>query len=426
RRIVENRLAQSVSEEDAIFAPEGTSNALRLSVQLHEVLKREAERGGRVDHGALAALARLDPFNVAHLTALAQAPYDTPDARRLGERALEARVCLAAGGLHQREATAPVEELQALTPETLDRCLRHPLARRGRLATRLSELVASTPEPDLGFLRDFCEELSEERYPEAARALGRAIRLLGLPRVNAYVSHGARSLGMRAFGAREPFVLVGQSHLSESGSATLHGRELDFAFGAELSHLAFGHQRVTASEVWMGAAGKTRDALMAIGFVLPFLSELGGQRTRNWLARVAPEALGRAAEGALVLDQLFGTGKSREPGLGQRNEELIAAHRLVQLSADRAGLVACRSLRAALRATLLGRAEYHSILHASRQVPLFEALDEAEGSAALADLRVRLRALVAFHLSPEFDRVAGSAPVQYSSSSTYFTESPRR
>jgi hypothetical protein len=313
---------------------------------------------------------------------------------------------IAPGGLEE-PAPGPTELPEPLPRNRLDEHLRHPLARGGgRIATRLSELVAATPEPDLGFLRDFCEELSPERHPDAARALARAVRWLGLPALRTYVSHGARSVGMRVFGAREPFVLVGQSHLVERGPASLRGAELDFALGAELSHLAFGHQRVTVSEVWTGAAGKTRDALVALGVVLPIVGELAGARAHRLITRLTPETFARAADGALKLDAWLGRERPAAPGLAQRNEELIAAHRLVQLSADRAGLICAERLAPALRAMLVLRAEYRSVLEASRSLGLFEALAREPESPALSDLRARVHALVAFYLSADFEVLA--------------------
>jgi hypothetical protein len=268
------------------------------------------------------------------------------------------------------------------------------------------------PEPDLGFLKDFCEELTVEHYPDASRALERASRLLGLPAVAAYVSHGARSVGLRAFGSREPFVLVGERHLSAGGPYALSGSEFDFALGAELCHLAFGHQRVTAGEVWAGAAGKTRDALVLLGFVVPMIAEIGGPRAQRLLGRLSSEALERAAGRAARLPELLGRNNdAATPALGQRNEELIAAHRLVQLTADRGGLVVAGDLAGSLRAVLLTRADYREVLDATRETGLMSALSARRtASPAFADLLVRVRALIAFYLSPDFDALARPEP----------------
>lgn len=410
QRLAEKRLKALAPDEDAVLSPERATSVHLERVRLYELLSRAASARGATDVRALAALARLEPASEARLLGLARA--DSTDAvdRRFIQRAEHTLSCLSPGGLDAAR-TLPVSVLNVpLDRAALDQRVRHPLARgSGRFAARLSELIASVPEPDLSFLRDFCEELTEAHYPDASRALARAASLLGLPPVAAYVSHGARSVGLRAFGSREPFVLIGERHLSAEGPYTLRGPELDFALGAELCHLAFDHQRVTAGEVWAGAAGKTRDALVLLGFALPAIAELGGPRAQRLLGKLSAEALERAAGRAARLPEFFGRNNDvQNPALGQRNEELIAAHRLVQLTADRGGLVVAGSLAASLRAVLLTRADYREVLDAAQERGLLPALAARRtASPAFANLLVRVRALIAFYLSPDFDALAG-------------------
>jgi len=400
-------LSRMPPDEGDVHSPELTTPARSLRLRLHEIMVREASQRGDADVRALAALARLEPSSEPRLRALANAKARTPEEAALVARAEQVLGALGKGGLAHAAAAQPDAPTEPLTRTSIEQFVRHPLSRGGRLATRLSELIAAVPEPDLGFLRDFCEELSDLRYPEADRALARCSALLGLPKVSGYVSHGARSVGLRAFGADEPFILVGERQLLSGSAYLLVGAELDFAFGAELSHLALGHQRVTSREIWAGAAGKTRDALSALSIFVPLLSELAGPRAQRILTRVGSEALQQAAQRAGRLPEWIGdTTPNEGPAIGQRNEDLIAAHRLMQLSADRAGLIACRNLCAAVRAVLLTRADYRELLQAAQTDGLFRALAERHpGDPALQDLELRLRALIAFYLSFDYDAV---------------------
>lgn len=404
RSLAEARLRTLGPDEDAVEVATRDSQSRLARVRLYEVLCREARARNVDDVSALGALARLEPLSEARLAALANATPNNESDTRLIQRARRVQGWLAKAGLSAESPPGPKDEGLPFERSTLEQRLQHPLARGGgRLATRLSELVAAVPEPDLGFLRDFCEELSETRHPDATRALTRAARLLNLPRVSAYVSHGARSVGLRAFGSSEPFVLIGERHLT-NGDCSLRGTELDFALGAELAHLAFGHQRVTAGEVWAGAADKTKDALAALGLVLPVVVDLGGPRVQRVISRLGAEAFERATRGALRLPELFGGRSGSGEPLSQRNEELILAHRLVQLSADRAGLAIAQDLGGALRAMLLTRAEYRELVNVAASEGLVTALEARRAqSPAVADLLLRVRAIIAFYLSPEFD-----------------------
>jgi hypothetical protein len=117
-------------------------------------------------------------------------------------------------------------------------------------------------------------------------------------------------------------------------------------------------------------------------------------------------------EGAARLPELFGRSPSEPPSaraLGQHNEELILAHRLVQLSADRAGLLAAEQLAPSLRAVLLTRTEYGSLLDTAFEHGLFHALALRQGEGpAFVNLSVRVRALIAFYLAPDFDALLAS------------------
>ncbi|HET9954731.1 MAG TPA: hypothetical protein VFQ61_09505 [Polyangiaceae bacterium] len=403
------RLARLEDDESALFEA-GLEQLERA--RWFELLAREAEQRNESDVRALSALARLQPQESARLERLARAHSPDPREGRIIERARQVLVCLEPGGLASPAVIAGDRLVLPLSTTERER-LRHPLARgSARVSARLSELIAKTAEPDVGFLRDYCEVLSDERHPEASRALRRAVTFLSLPQLKAYISHGARSLGLRGFSARPPFVLIGASHLDPNNPARLHDREFDFAFAAELAHLAFDQKRVTTSEVLSGAAGKTREALSLLGLALPLIKEVSGGRAQKVLDRVSKEALDRAAEGAARLPELFGSRTSGEgptSTLARANEELIAAHRLVQLTADRSGLVCANSLHAALRCMLLTRSDYHTILATTAQAGLRKALFESGSQdPAAQDLAFRVRALIAFYLSDDFDTLTAS------------------
>jgi hypothetical protein len=84
---------------------------------------------------------------------------------------------------------------------------------------------------------------------------------------------------------------------------------------------------------------------------------------------------------------------------------LLAAHRLMQMSADRAGLVLCGDLRASLRGLLLVRPDTRAVLDEMVQRDVVSVLldDSAQTDPAMrADLTVRVAALFDFYVSEEY------------------------
>jgi len=89
--------------------------------------------------------------------------------------------------------------------------------------------------------------------------------------------------------------------------------------------------------------------------------------------------------------------------LSHINEDLVAAHRLMQMSADRAGLALCGDLRASLRGLLMVRPDTARLLDAMVDRDLLSVLLDCDAEAALrADLIVRIAALLEFYVSPDY------------------------
>ncbi len=282
--------------------------------------------------------------------------------------------------------------------------------------------------------------------------------VFGLPVVDAYVSQGDRRVGLRSHEAPAPFLVVGGGHLDTGDDFFLGPAELRWAIGAEVAHLRFGHSRVTSDDVWAGLMDKGGSAVVATASILPFLrflpvDLLGSDRTwravrtvvpQSWLraiygiddaaalAKVVPTDLGRLGNaGAAAVESATGTlgslqsvarrfGSSRspdaiDPDVGLDNRLLVASHRVMQHTADRAGLLMAGHIDASLRAIFLT----HSRLARELVVANDQGLDaclgrkDAEGRLLLPDLAVRMAALIAFWLSDDYPRLRqamGAAP----------------
>ena len=96
---------------------------------------------------------------------------------------------------------------------------------------RVQSLLAAVPEPDHGTLLEYVEPISAARQPEATRALMRAAHLLGVERVQGFVSRGKKGIGTRAYEGPPAFVLVGVRHLDDDPEYGMTEAELGFAIG---------------------------------------------------------------------------------------------------------------------------------------------------------------------------------------------------
>ena len=148
-----------------------------------------------------------------------------------------------------------------------------------------------------------------------------------------------------------------------------------------------------------------------------FLPALKGyklaSRMSNALSKVPKPAIRELVTRVADLRARFaseGESPQNMSALSRINEELITAHRVMQLTADRAGLLVSADLQAALRAMLLLRSDHRDLLERSLREGLISVLSERDTSGRMAHqaLAVRIAALFSFYLSSEYARLSAN------------------
>lgn len=409
RALLEERLRALPSEDlDDLLPPSDAdltqgAGGKALRIRIRELI---AESRETTDLDTLAELAQLQPLMQARVTALADVAEGS---LRLRAESV-AQLLKPAGLIGDSCAREDVRRDAPLSGYELLHHVSHPLAREENpFMTKLQALLASVPTPDHHVLKDYCEKL-ETGYAAAQGALADAARILGVENVTGYVSRGNKSIGVRAYEDDFPFVLIGRQHL-EDGPYRMTASELRFALGAELAHVRLGHTPVTSSEVWAGALEKTREGVDLAFTFIPFFKgyKLAGQA----LAHVPAPAVRQLLSGVERIKARFSqvkptSGDPAEAALSRINEELITAHRVMQLTADRAGLLVSADLQASIRAMLLLRSDHRALLDRSLREGLISVLSERNSSGEMAHqaLAVRIAALFSFYLSSEYARLA--------------------
>jgi hypothetical protein len=89
------------------------------------------------------------------------------------------------------------------------------------------------------------------------------------------------------------------------------------------------------------------------------------------------------------------------------NDKLVVAHRVMQLTADRAGLVFCGDLIAAVRSMFLTSLAYQPELYIAQKNDLVTCLKRCDekGNYILQDLAIRIGSLISFFLSDDYQHL---------------------
>ncbi len=425
RELLEARLAELPSERLRDLLPKDDADLTAgaggqvLRIRVFELLAEARRTQAGPDPRALSELSRLQPLLLSRVEALAEGDGS------LAERARDVIAVLGPGGLRSDVAT-PSRDPKPLVPlpgDLVKNVLRHPVTREGgELLGKLQALLARMPVPDHRMLREYVEPITDARQSVAARALSDAARMLGVEGVQGFVSRGKKAIGLRAYDGPPPFVLIGGKHLEGNPEYAMRPAELAFAVACEVAHLRYGHSRITSSDIWAGTLDKGKQGLDLFLGLLPLMK---GWRIAEQAYRVAQKIpfgpLRRAFGGAKTVRERWKDraemdtpGKPADEGLGTAQEELVATARVMQLTADRAGLILAGDLRAAIRAMLLVRRDHMEELATAEREGIEAVLAQRRDDGVMLhqDLAIRVAALVSFLLSDDYVRLRATLGIE--------------
>ncbi|MCP4808938.1 MAG: hypothetical protein GY913_00180 [Proteobacteria bacterium] len=448
--LLEARLASLPDEQlsDLLPPPDADLTAGEAG-QAHRIRVLELLAISRGDDApdvqAITQLAQLQPLVASRIERLLETATETLADRAAAVAALHGTLAPSSGD------GARVDHPLPLGDEDLT-LLQHPAARDEGVVGWMQGWLAHQQVPDQDTLKRYCERLSPRRHEAPVHALTSAAMALGTAGLEAYVSHGVLGHGLRAFEDEPSYVLIGGQHLYEDSPEHLTAPELRFAVAAEVAHLRFQHNRVTASEVWDGAMDKMKRALDLAATALSFGAPIGKvldskttytilssafsaatlsriytlEKTGQAISTVGAPVTTVMAQGAdavgsaqsvqggmtTAVDKMreYTGAQARQRSLAVEPGQLVLAHRVMQLTADRAGLLLSGDVGAAVRAIFITSPDALAELPIAEQHGLERALSRRgpDGEMLHQDLAIRVGALLGFYLSEDYSSLRSS------------------
>lgn len=354
---------------------------------------------GRDRTAPLRELAALQPLNPQRFSDLAAHLEDEPETTDLdlGTRAKAVARLLTEPDAFAQDESPPLPHVRGLETQQIEETLRHREARDGGVMGKLQTMLAKVSVPDGSAVKAYCERVQYKANTDLESAISAATVVLGVPSMLAYVSRGEKSIGMRAYEDDLPFLVVGGDHLDATADAYLPPAALHFAVGAELAHLRLAHSRVTPAEVWAGGLELGVEGLGVVFAATPLIKKVYSTTLGKIVSTVGGPIVDR------VRGNLKANKKQPRGSLSHDNSELVAAHRVMQFTADRAGLLLAASPTAAIRAMFAGHPASLAKWALVRRHPLVDVLIRGEDASERDQmLAVRVAAMLAFFVSPDF------------------------
>lgn len=304
-----------------------------------------------------------------------------------------------------------------LKDTTIEENIKHPFARKGGSFSSIQTWLAKVEIPDYSIVKSYSEPLTTKNYPEINNIVTDIKVALNLVGVETYIARGDKSIGITSFEGNPPFLIIGGEHLDEESPYYLTYNELKFVVGVELAHLYFKHSRVTSTDVWRGAYHKGTFVFEAVISILPVVGFLG--KSLNYIGKLnsLAQLLQKSEKISIVTSKsqevittttqavnIYKKATKKDEKV-QKEQELLAVSRILQLTADRAGLLFCDDMKSAIRAIFLSSKTYASELSVVERYGLSEFLlqkSDEEDIFIHQDLAIRFASLFAFYLSDEF------------------------
>jgi hypothetical protein len=455
KEIIEKRLEQLPSEELLDLLPPRDEDITevpglqQIRVRLLELLDIAKQHLNEENFETVFSLAVYKPFERSRIEQL-----ENFEINQIAARAAAVKKLLSRQGL-QAATSITLPKLSSVSPlsqKDLD-LLRHPLTRKGKILGKLQGALARTSTPDFNHLRQFCKKATAAGEPLIIDTVGQVCLTLGLRVVPAYLSHGEKSVGVRAFEGDPNFILIGSKHVEPDSEYFLAPLELTFAIATELTHLKFKHARVTSRAVIDGTLEKGKFAIETIAALLPFLKFIpinkimskspsrvplnllkriyGVEDGRQLMSKVGADISPLLTAGSdgiqklkkgirMTTDQDESNNHSEEGGskfctaneelsedISPSNDKLVVAHRVMQLTADRAGIVFCGDISAAVRSMFLTSRTYQPELYLAQKNDVATCLKRCDdkGNYLLQDLAIRIGSLISFFLSDDYQQL---------------------
>jgi hypothetical protein len=240
---------------------------------------------------------------------------------------------------------------------------------------------------------------------------------LNMPDIEVYISHGEKAIGINGYEAQPSFIIIGGDHLDKNSLSYLTNSELKFALGVEFAHIYFKHSRITSTDLWRGAIEKGNWLLDAFMTVFPVLGLVGksiGYLTKlNAFADVVQKAEKvtkytsgtKNLLGATEQASEFYKKVKKKDQLSEKEQELLATSRLMQLTADRMGLLFGGDLKMSIRTIFLTSKKYSVDLANANKIGLSNYLlqQNPDNNYKNQELAIRISNLFSFYLSDEYE-----------------------
>ncbi|NPA44918.1 MAG: hypothetical protein GXO49_05230, partial [Chlorobi bacterium] len=412
RKILKTLLKKLPNEEiSSILPPQDLDLTSKRSGQLLKIKILELltlAKGKNEGEKEILQSVILQPLNIENLNKLKDTKTE-----QLKEKANEVISLLEKDGLKNIEKEVPVRKYNPLSKEVIENKLRHPATLKNGSFYSIQKWLSKIKVDDYSSVKEYAEKIEATNYPKLNEIFYNLKQIFGIKDVEFYISRGEKSHEIIGYEGTPPFVLLGFKHIDKNSDLFLNFKELQFAVSVELAHIYFKHSKISSTDVWRGVADKGYILLDAVLGIIPVAGLASKSiQNANKLNGVTKVLNNSISVGKNIFDAAnrvanFYKEKFKTNSKTEKKQKLLAASRLMQYTADRAGLAVSGDIKAAIRAIFLtGKYNYvffKDVLETSLKDFILQKNED--GTYKNQEIALRVAHLISFYFSDEYSEI---------------------
>lgn len=306
--------------------------------------------------------------------------------------------------------------------------IKHPVYQKKGTLYKFSKWISSYKTPDFSTLKNIGEKFSPIKHKEVADIIADILHVFNIPNLEIFIANGDQAIGITAYEAQTPFLIIGGEHFNPNSPYYLTYNEMNFAIAHEIAFLFFKFARITSTDIWRGMMEKGNFVVETLIDLIPFAGSVSGvlkkatklKRVSNFMEKNNKistilikgqqiDTIANKSQGVLnIASDMLGSLKNVKPNKeNQKREEIIAISRMMQITADRVGLLFCDDPVSAVRSVFLSSKDLVSQIPTIQKYGLNSFLlkkDENENYVNL-NFAIRFASMFSFWLSDDFDNI---------------------
>ncbi|MCF6365769.1 MAG: hypothetical protein L3J35_06150 [Bacteroidales bacterium] len=367
-------------------------------------------KGKNKSENEIQKLFQLQPLNKNNLVQLSEAKNDD-----LKSKAEKINILLKKTGLTNISKEVPVRKYNKIPENILNAKLRHPATNKKGSFHSVQKWISKIKADDYSSLKEYAEKIDESNYSKLYEIFENIQQIFGIENLEFYISRGEKSKSIIGYEGNPPFIIIGQHHLDINSGLFLNYRELQFSIASEIAHIFFKHSRISSKDVWRGVADKGVTLLDALLTVVPVAGLAGksiqNSQKLNRLTNILKSSnhieKGKNIYNAAVRLSEYYSSTFKPDSKTEKEQKLLAASRLMQFTADKAGLAICGSIKSAVRTIFLTGKYNFGFFEEAEKSSLYEFLLKVNrnGSYKNQNIALRIAHLFSFYVSDEYSEI---------------------